>query len=399
MHVQGYSSLIGGAGLTNPLLAGYDGWLEGPIQWPPIDRQVLGTCPVGVSVINILTRAFSVLGDHIINPKPVPVFAHQRMNATFPSIHRTNSTPLEHGDFASTTSRDSWVQYVLGLIQSFVTDIMGIDIAFFVGFMTGDPQPGDGGLTLSGIFKTLLTCDFENIITCQKKTSNPFVGGLAVLFMLVFFYMMLGSLGGFILGGISVPLLVLWYVYGYSPMCVPLIPECAVLDLIGIVEWIVPVRLEWPDALQKTEGCALNASVPYRDCFISCGEPPFRYRSWESTVAWAACDWDPYWCRTVVTPWAIDNNFPLLWAELIDKFKVIQNDYNNVTGSVQEIQAHRFCFSVTIVNIVPYILLFLALFYAASAVLVLPFVIVQWLIEVFFQGLAYTHMIAPRRTV
>jgi hypothetical protein len=101
----------------------------------------------------------------------------------------------------------------------------------------------------------------------------------------------------------------------------------------------------------------------------------------------------------VVTPWAIDNNFPLLWAELIDKFKVIQNDYNNVTGSVQEIQAHRFCFSVTIVNIVPYILLFLALFYAASAVLVLPFVIVQWLIEVFFQGLAYTHMIAPRRTV
>ena len=96
--VQEYSSLVGGAGVVNPLLPN---WLDGPYQWPPIDRTLLGTCPTGVSIVKIITRAFGALGDHIMNPKPVPVFAHQRMNASFPSIHRYNGTTT---DFTSTTS-------------------------------------------------------------------------------------------------------------------------------------------------------------------------------------------------------------------------------------------------------------------------------------------------------
>lgn len=58
-------------------------------------------------------------------------------------------------------------------------------------------------------------------------------------------------------------------------------------------------------------------------------------------------------------------------------------------------QAHRFCFSVTIVNIVPYIFFLIAAVYSLSAVVLLPFVLLQWIVELLFQGLAFVHMGAP----
>lgn len=60
-------------------------------------------------------------------------------------------------------------------------------------------------------------------------------------------------------------------------------------------------------------------------------------------------------------------------------------------------QAERFCFAVTIVNIMPYLLILLVLFYSLWALLMLPFVLMQWLAELGVQTLAYCHMLAPAR--
>lgn len=41
-------------------------------------------------------------------------------------------------------------------------------------------------------------------------------------------------------------------------------------------------------------------------------------------MAWAACDWNPTWCRETVAPWARANNLITLWSELSSKFNVIE---------------------------------------------------------------------------
>lgn len=133
-------------------------------------------------------------------------------------------------------------------------------------------------LTMGKSLKSLMTCDFENILHCQKKRAHPLVGALAVVIILASIYMSTGSIASFALGGISIPLMILWYVYAYSPTCVPMIPECAVQDMLYILEWMVPLRLDWPAALQKIPGCALNETISRQDCFIPCGGQPFRYR-------------------------------------------------------------------------------------------------------------------------
>ncbi len=87
-----------------------------------------------------------------------------------------------------------------------------------------------------------------------------------------------------------------------------------------------------------------------------------------------------------------DNNFVMLWSELVDKYNAIENDRTGVTPpDFGRIDAERFCFVITIFNVVPYIFIALALVYALSAVLALPFVIFQWAAETFFQALAYIH--------
>lgn len=75
----------------------------------------------------------------------------------------------------------------------------------------------------------------------------------------------------------------------------------------------------------------------------------------------------------------------------------VQDAYTNVPGAEDRLQAERFCFAVTIVNIVPYLLLLLTMFYSLGSLLMLPFVLMQWMAELLMQTLAYAHMLAPAR--
>ena len=44
---------------------------------------------------------------------------------------------------------------------------------------------------------------------------------------------------------------------------------------------------------------------------------------------------------------------------------------------------------------VPYVFLGLAAFYALASVALLPLVVLQWMVDVLMQSLAYVHMQAP----
>lgn len=389
-YIQKYSALVAVSAKKNPNVDGYIEWLNGE-DWPPFNRQDLGSCPSGAAVAKLLVGAFEILKDQMMNPPPVANFSGQKVNATFPSFHWYNGTIGTQEDTGRILyTPPSIVSMVMGGFKSFIVDILGIDIRYVIGFFTG--KLTDDGLTLIKTAKGILKCDYKSVMDCQSKRSNFFTGALGVLLLLTLLYMSLGSMGALVLGGLGVVPLILWYVYGYSPSCLPMIPVCAVTDLLDTITWLIPIQLEWPSMLQKVPGCAMNESIPYQDCFIPCSDPPFRYVGWEATIAWAACDWNDDWCIKKVMPWARDNNFIILWSELVDKYNAIDNDRTGITPpDYGRIDAERFCFVVTIFNIVPYLFIGLAAVYAASAILALPFVILQWGAETFFQALAYIH--------
>jgi hypothetical protein len=315
--IQAYSTLIMN-GLTNPLLPEEtaESWLKGPFQWPPVNTNMYSSCPAGEAIVNILVHAFSALKEHITHPKPILQYKHQRINATFPQIHYYNE-PLPEYSSVETASSDSLVQFILQKLKSFIVDILNIDFKYVIGFLVGGTDSKTTqGLTAAKLAKDLLTCDFDSILTCKDKRTNTFVGSLSVLLLMMGFYFALGSSATLILSGISLPLFILYYVYGYSPMCIPMVPECAVADFLSIAKWFIPIRIDWPPLLQRIPDCALNKSIPHQDCFISCADHPFRYRSWEASIAWAACDYDPSWCKRTLEPWAFNNGFTLLWSEI-----------------------------------------------------------------------------------
>jgi hypothetical protein len=212
--IQAYSSLIA-AGVSNPLLPEElaSRWLEGPLLWPPVDRTLLdATCPAATTTGNIIVRGFTALGNHLVNIRPVLQYEHHRIQDTFPRLHMYNGS-LDRAYYTlDPTERGSIATTFLGILESFVVDILQIDYRFIVGFATGPEDPEDGGYTASRMVRELLTCDFENILDCNRKRTNTFVGAVAVVVVMASLYLAFGSITAFVLGGVSVPLLILWWV-------------------------------------------------------------------------------------------------------------------------------------------------------------------------------------------
>lgn len=166
-----------------------------------------------------------------------------------------------------------------------------------------------------------------------------------------------------------------------------MVPACLAEDLAGIYAWLLPLRFTWPPELQKVPGCAFNESVTHQDCFLSCSS--LGYTSWEPIVAWAACDWDPDWCGDSIAPWARGVGLTTFYQALLQKHDKVVSDHG--------IDAQRFCFAVTSVFVVPYLLLAVGLVYALVAAAAVPFVLLQCMADVLFQALAYTHVYTPGR--
>lgn len=231
----------------------------------------MGTCPSGEAAASIVIATFAILNDHLTAPQPSPAYRNQRIYETFPTIHRYNGTLVEPSDNTSAAqtdqdpvTKDPIISIVVGVIRSFITDVVGIDTHQVVGFFTGGMDTLDDTITFAKVAKSALSCDFKSVIDCSGKRVDPITGAFAVCFVLACLYASFGSLGAFILGWLAVFPLVMWYVYGYSPLCIPMIPECTLVDILNVAATFVPLQLTWPARLQKIPGCALNESVPYQ---------------------------------------------------------------------------------------------------------------------------------------
>jgi hypothetical protein len=191
----------------------------------------------------------------------------------------------------------------------------------------------------SGI-KSLIQCNFTRIQTCADRYDL-----FQSIVHVIVFSLIIGFIGRLIeipyVEGILLLFFIPWimyYAYGYALTCAPLVPVCALRDVISILESIIPDAIEWPTALVKVKGC--------RDvsCMRSCvDEPDIGFASWHDHVAWLVCEIDGEWCIKLSNTLALDD--PLRTA--------LKNKYlpGEDIGSTRA--ARRICFMVTMANSAP----------------------------------------------
>lgn len=185
----------------------------------------------------------------------------------------------------------SWISqgfhFLLGLAGVTVQDVVHF-------FSCCDPW------TLGWIARTTLRCDFEAITTCSAHKHDLPMSVLVFLF----FYLVVSTVGGWVgmpvLGTLffaSGPFFLLWYSYGVSPQCLPMLPPCLLDDVLVFATSVLPSTVALPATLLACP-VSENATVS-PSCLRSCSA--LNFTTWADPLAFALCDvGSPAWCVSLL---------------------------------------------------------------------------------------------------
>jgi hypothetical protein len=188
--------------------------------------------------------------------------------------------------------------------------------------------------------KGLVQCNFVRIQTCADRRSF-FWSALQTLAVVICLAIVVKSIqlpyAEIILFAFAIPVF-LYVTYGYSPTCAPLIPTCLLGDLFNLLDWVLPETVEWPDSLVTKPGCA---SV---SCLRSCTDDPLvGFANYNDHAAWIMCE--------INRQWAIDTAFSMAGGNSI-RMSILRKCMD-----VDMWSAQRICFSITLVNSMPLLVL------------------------------------------
>ena len=131
-------------------------------------------------------------------------------------------------------------------------------------------------------------CDIDRLQTCsgwRARLPNAFIVSWAFFGM---WYALLFQLNLGFLASLSMPLfglLMLYTAYGYSLLCVPLVPPCLLLDFYQSLEALFPMFIDLPAQMYIDNTCAHTSTVN-ATCLVSCQVAPWQYRTWQDPLAW-----------------------------------------------------------------------------------------------------------------
>jgi hypothetical protein len=285
--------------------------------------------------------------------------------------------------FAQDTSAeggsDNFAVYVIDGIVRTVSGLVGISgrhaLNFFDPSVPLETQIRDDLFTFPRIIYDLSHCDIHRVMLCDAAPKNLF----SVVVVSVFSMWLAGSLLPLPSGSftffmlVTLPWVVMWYSYGYSPACFPMVPTCFAGDLFALVNSTLPAKIVWPALLIQQDVCNLEAE-PYNksltsknyNCFKSCAAEEFRFRGWQDALAWILCDIDIDVCQSV-SRWLLQQSRISLvtaYADTTEYFvQVLRFDNRHLTD------AHRFCGFITGFYIIPAVFVALWLLLMAASFL------------------------------
>jgi hypothetical protein len=288
----------------------------------------------------------------------------------------------------------------------------------FAYFFTMDTRkvPRDAW-TMGNLVRNSMVCDFEAVTFCRRKDGTK--KNLIVSFILAYVIYIVSSwildttmitkvispMWKNIMLLILVPWIGFQMAYGVGPTCFPLVPTCILQDAVLYVQSMMPVKIVWPNSVQKFDGCinllasqnaSLNETIMERkDCLVPCRGAPFFFRSWESSVSWLASSLFPgVWRDPSVFPWPYSLlAMPVdLQEALHNHSRVIRESYNVTDAAAMDMwHGHQFCFFMTLGQSLPYLILALVIVIAAMQLVKLPFALIAAAVQFVWQAIAFTH--------
>jgi hypothetical protein len=343
-------------------------WGQGPYSWPPNFVYWNGekSCAVVSEAIDVVKNGLdsTITYYQRATPDPLPAsWPSFPVKSISSASSETALSKLGSIDFSSLEAASSSARYVL----SNLTDVW-LDRDRVKEFVKEAPY--------MSTLKSFFSCNFRRIQTCEDRRPL-FWSALQTAFVVL----MLGIAAklveipyvDIILALCFVPLL-LFVTYGYSPTCVPAIPTCLLSDVFSLIDWLLPPNVQWPDPLTTKPNCA-DAS-----CLKSCTDDPVvGYNSFYAHAAWIMCEMDQKWALD--TALALTQGDPVRTAVLVKC-----SDHTSQMRSAQ-----RICFSMTIVNSLPLILLGLAALWIVPSVLSMVAAAAQSAVTLFFTFVLFVH--------
>ena len=205
-------------------------------------------------------------------------------------------------------------------------------------------------------------CDLIAVQTCSAWRVRLLPGFCVVSIYFSVGFFVCQSFGLTFVAFMMAPLftwMVLYICYGYSLMCIPLVPTCLFDDFSMTVQQFLPNIIvipqsmihDRPECVRQDSSFLKNATLRAysANCVISCEEAPFLYLDWRAVAAWA-------FAEVQIEQYAIDNlrYLPFIHQQ---KTKEILMFKQQQLASLDEslLTGNRFCVVLTSYKIIPYI--------------------------------------------
>jgi hypothetical protein len=340
-------------------------WSQGPYSWPPNFKYWKGeqSCAAVSTAIDVIRNGLDATIKFYNNPLP-------QSRPVAWTDHPFLVPDLSKMEFSSsefvTTDVESITDASVHALSKF-SDTW-LDKEKIKKFLTKAPY--------MSMLKSIIQCNFTQIQTCEGRQTLPgsvlqtiiVVVLLAILFK--FFQIPYTEL---ILGILFTPA-ILYFAYGYSPTCAPLVPTCFLSDLISLLDSLIPESIVWPPALVTTPGCS------EANCIRNCAtDPVVGFSSIYDHPAWVICEvMGSEWSTNTA---ARGNFYP---AQL--NLAVIRK-----CGIDTEV-AQRICFAFTLFNrMVPLIFLILLITWIIPSILGAAAALAQMAANVVFAFVLFVH--------
>lgn len=362
-------------------------------------------CSAGFDLRRIVVALLSFLRKEFLGQRPpeatparflrdaVPMVDGSRYNASlvYTRPAPSNTDPVLTGMYWAKERLDGW------------TDVRGM---FYSMLKSG----GDN-------LASFLTCDLEKVHYCTEY-NRKLVHATILATVAYVFGVRIARLFGLpfvsMLFLLAIPVIAMFYSLGYSPFCFPMVPPCILREFVSVVDTLLPSNITLPVALELYPGCIdgeplpagvhmpVNVSAYPEDvrernrrvaCLLSCFDAPHSYTRAEVSFAWWLCDTSLGLCsdlRARIIEYGVPG-LENMQRFLLEKAEIV------VAGDPDLINAQRFCATLTLWMIVPWLVLFGIALYMISWSLIVPVVFVQGFISILLQFITGLHVSSEER--
>jgi hypothetical protein len=250
--------------------------------------------------------------------------------------------------------------------------------------------------SIPGIIQGFVRCDIDSVMYCTEFRYS--LVSTAIIIAAIFY------VGGVVVASLGVPYtwtaiamlyvpVVLHYSLGYSPLCAPMVPTCIGQEIISSIDLLLPVKIHWPEALQKSPGCIEDRTIQASDCILSCSAHPFSFRGWSEPVAWSICEVSISACDSMHR-WLREQSFAKeKGSSLYDLSVALWRSHAILTQTTPDtVTAFRICSFFTSWRAIP--VTFMALFgiYVVPLLIVLPIQLILATTNLVFAAVFMSHV-------